>query len=55
MSESEGADQAESDDDSGDGYEAHFAGPCTCDHDEEQHGWGSCDVDGCSCEAGWEE
>lgn len=32
-----------------------FFGPCTCEHSEEEHGWGSCDVDGCDCEAGWEE
>lgn len=28
---------------------------CTCDHDEEQHGWGECEADGCPCEGGWEE
>lgn len=33
----------------------YFTGECTCDHDQEQHGWGHCDVDGCPCEAGWEE
>jgi hypothetical protein len=34
----------------------YFSGTCTCDHDEvEDHGWGSCDIDGCDCEAGWEE
>ena len=32
-----------------------FVGPCTCDHEEEQRGWGHCDVDDCLCEAGWEE
>lgn len=32
-----------------------FAGPCTCDHEQEEHGWGSCNVEGCPCEAGWEE
>lgn len=39
------------------GYEAahSFAGPCTCDHDEERHGWCGCTVDGCECEAHWEE
>lgn len=31
----------------------HFEGPCTCPHDEEAHGWGSCDIEGCDCEAGW--
>lgn len=34
---------------------AWFVGPCTCEHDEDAHGWGSCDVQGCDCEAGWEE
>lgn len=33
---------------------ANFVGPCTCPHEEEEHGWGSCDVEGCPCEAGWE-
>jgi hypothetical protein len=32
-----------------------FIGPCTCDHEPEEHSWGSCDQDGCACEAGWEE
>lgn len=32
-----------------------FSGPCTCEHEREQHGWGSCNVEGCNCEAGWEE
>ena len=31
-------------------YPIYFIGPCTC-----EHGWGSCDVDGCECEAGYEE
>lgn len=34
---------------------AYFVGPCTCDHTPEEHGWGSCDFEGCLCEAGWEE
>lgn len=34
---------------------AHFCGHCTCEHEDEEHGWGSCDVEGCPCEAGWEE
>ncbi len=34
---------------------AYFCGPCTCEHDQDEHGWGSCDVEGCLCEAGWEE
>ena len=28
---------------------------CTCDHEPFQHGWGSCDVDDCECDGGWEE
>lgn len=28
---------------------------CTCEHEPGEHGWGSCDVDGCLCEGGWEE
>lgn len=28
---------------------------CTCDHEPEEHGWGECNVEGCDCEAGWEE
>ena len=40
-----------------DDYEEHvtFHGPCTCEHTQEDHSWGHCDVDGCNCEAGWEE
>lgn len=34
----------------------YFAsGDCSCEHEPEEHGWGSCDQDGCKCEAGWEE
>lgn len=42
----------------------YFTGECTCFHDEDDHGWGSCDVEdvgpdgeigACLCEAGWEE
>lgn len=33
----------------------YFCGPCTCEHDQEEHGWGSCNVKDCKCEAGWEE
>lgn len=36
-------------------YEASFRGPCTCDHEPEDHSWGQCGVEGCACEAGWEE
>jgi len=28
---------------------------CTCEHDPDEHGWGSCDVEECDCEGGWEE
>ena len=34
--------------------QTYFTG-CTCDHEPEQHGWGSCDVEDCPCEGGWEE
>jgi hypothetical protein len=33
----------------------YFAGECTCEHAPEDHGWGSCGVYDCECEAGWEE
>jgi hypothetical protein len=33
----------------------YFEGPCTCDHEESEHDWGSCGVEGCDCEAGWTE
>ena len=33
----------------------YFGGTCTCQHDHEDHGWGHCSVEGCDCEAGWEE
>ncbi len=36
-------------------YSASFEGPCTCDHEPEEHGWGRCVVEGCECEAGWVE
>lgn len=32
-----------------------FAGPCDCGHEQEQHGWTGCDVEGCKCPAHWEE
>lgn len=28
---------------------------CTCEHYQEDHGWGNCDIEGCPCEGGWEE
>jgi len=34
---------------------AGFVGLCTCEHNEEEHSWGSCDQPNCDCEAGWEE
>jgi hypothetical protein len=34
---------------------ATFAGDCTCEHEWDEHGWGECAVDGCECEAGWDE
>lgn len=34
---------------------AYFYDTCTCEHDEDEHGWGSCDIEDCPCEAGWEE
>ena len=33
---------------------ATFLG-CTCDHAEDEHGWGECLVEGCLCLGGWEE
>lgn len=32
-----------------------FVGPCTCDHEPDEHGWMNCDAEGCICEAHWEE
>jgi len=43
------------DDDSEDfEYSVYFVG-CTCDHEEKDHGWGCCDIEGCDCEGGFEE
>jgi hypothetical protein len=28
---------------------------CVCDHDPQEHGWLSCEVEGCDCEGNWEE
>jgi len=53
MSE-EDADESDGDDEPFE-YNASFVGPCTCEHEEEDHGWGSCGVEGCECQAGWEE
>ncbi len=30
-------------------------GKCTCEHEPEEHGWINCDVEGCDCDANWEE
>jgi len=37
-----------------DDYAPYFAGDCTCTHDPDEHGAGSCGVLNCNCEAGWE-
>jgi hypothetical protein len=34
---------------------SYFVGPCTCDHEREDHSWGGCGEPDCDCEAGWEE
>lgn len=31
-----------------------YCAECTCDHEPEQHGWLSCEVEGCACEGHWE-
>lgn len=36
-------------------YETYFEGPCTCDHDRDQHDWFGCTVEGCDCKAYWTE
>lgn len=28
---------------------------CTCEHEPEEHGWMSCEVEDCPCEGAWEE
>lgn len=43
------------DDDTSYEVNAYFFGACTCEHDQDEHGWGSCAVENCPCEAGWEE
>jgi hypothetical protein len=41
-------------------YIPSFDGPCTCEHETEEHSWGNCgvimpgDIE-CPCEAGWTE
>jgi len=32
---------------------SYFVG-CTCEHEEDEHTWGECEVEGCKCEGGWE-
>jgi hypothetical protein len=41
-------------------YIPSFDGPCTCDHEIDEHGWGNCgvileDETECTCEGGWTE
>jgi hypothetical protein len=31
---------------------SHFMG-CTCEHTGAEHGWGTCEVEGCRCRGGW--
>ena len=45
--------------DSWDDYSSAFMFPaegteCTCEHETVEHGYGSCEADGCLCEAYWE-
>jgi len=35
-------------------YQSYFV-DCTCEHSQDEHGWGCCNVEGCDCEGGWEE
>lgn len=34
---------------------AHSVMPCICEHEQEQHSWASCEVEGCQCTAHLEE
>lgn len=43
------------DDIDGEEYPIYFEGPCTCEHEPDEHGWGGCEQYGCQCEAGWYE
>lgn len=36
-------------------YEPMFVGPCTCNHEPDEHGWLACNVAHCVCDARWEE
>jgi len=42
------------DEDGDDFYPVIFRGPCTCDHEMEEHGWVGCKV-GCDCDGNWED
>ncbi len=42
-------------DDDGDWDDITYFGGCTCDHREDEHGWGGCEVPGCECKGHWEE
>jgi hypothetical protein len=41
-------------------YDSQFMFPgedgpeCSCEHETVEHGYSSCEVDGCPCEARWE-
>lgn len=35
-------------------YDRFFV-DCTCDHDADDHGWMSCNVQNCLCKGHWEE
>jgi len=45
------------DDDDGEewGEEQAYFIDCTCNHEPNEHGWGSCDIECCPCEGGREE
>ena len=50
---------SEDSEDSWDDYSSEFMFPgddheCTCDHETIEHGYGSCDMDDCPCEAHWQ-
>lgn len=45
---------SDGDEESGE-YPLWFVGECTCGHEIPEHGWQKCDVDGCPCEARYEE
>lgn len=45
------------DDELGEPEEAQvsFVGPCSCEHDADEHGWSGCNIEDCLCDASWEE